>query len=472
MEIDYKKIGLKAGLEIHQQLDTNKLFCSCPSELRDDRPDIIVKRKLRPVAGELGRVDVAAAYEKSKKKTFIYEAYSDSTCLVELDEEPPHPLNKEALQIALQIALMLNAKPVDIIQVMRKTVIDGSNTTGFQRTALIARNGYIETSSGRVSIPTICLEEDAARRITETKSTVTFRLDRLGIPLVEIATAPEIHSPEQAKEVASYIGMVLRSTGKVKRGIGTIRQDLNLSIKGGARVEIKGVQDLNSIPKVIEKEVLRQLNLIKAGKKIKQEVRKANVDNTTSFLRPMPGAARMYPETDIPLVKPDIKNIKLPKLLTEEVKDIEKKYGLSKELAQQIIKHRIDLEEYIRKFKNIPAKFIAITLIETPKEIKARYGLEIKELEKNLEIIFDKLNKNQIPKDAVFEILVEIAKGKKVDYSKYKTLSITDIEKEIKKLVEEKPDLTIGALMGIIMGRYRGKIDGKTAMEILKRYKK
>jgi len=469
--MDNKKLGLKSGIEIHQQLDTHKLFCNCPSELRDDEPDIKVKRKLYAVAGETGKVDVAAAYEQTKKKEFIYEAYSNATCQIELDQSPPRDINKEALQIGLQVALMLNAKPVDYIQVMRKTVVDGSNPSGFQRTALIARDGYIETEAGRVSIPTICLEEDAARRIKTTENSVTFRLDRLGIPLVEIATGPDIKSPEQAKEAAAYIGMVLRSTGKVKRGIGTIRQDVNVSIKGGNRTEIKGVQDLRSIPKVIEKEIERQLELINSGKKVDQEVRKAKPDNSTSFLRPMPGAARMYPETDLLPVKTDIKGIKLPKLLAEEIRDIEKKYTLSKELAQQVVKQNIDLEKYVEKFKNIPVKVIAATLVETPKELKARYDVKIEDFEKQIELIFDKLNKNEISKDAILEILVDISKGKKIDYSKYKFIPAAQIENEIKKLVEEKPDLNIGALMGLVMAKFKGNVDGRVAMEILKRYK-
>ncbi|MCD6575648.1 MAG: Glu-tRNA(Gln) amidotransferase subunit GatE [Nanoarchaeota archaeon] len=270
MTLDYKKIGLKCGLEIHQQLDTHKLFCSCPSILRDDSPHFEVRRKLKALAGELGKVDVAAKAEEKREKTYIYQGYNDTTCLVELDEEPPHKLNEEALEIALQIALLLNMKPFDEIQIMRKTVVDGSNTSGFQRTALIAEDGYIETSQGKVRVNMIALEEDSARRISETPNSVTFRLDRLGIPLVELRTEPDIFTPQMAKEAAERIGLLMRMTGKVKRGIGTIRQDVNISIKGGTRVEIKGVQDLREIPKMIDLEIERQQNLIEISKKLKQ----------------------------------------------------------------------------------------------------------------------------------------------------------------------------------------------------------
>ena len=299
MELNYQELGFKCGLECHQQLSGRKLFCNCPTLNSDKDADIKVERKLRAVAGETGDVDVAAEFEMSKKKRFLYESNSEDTCLVEYDDEPPHGLNREVLETTIKVALLLNAKIIDEIQVMRKTVVDGSNVSGFQRTALVARDGFIDTSLGRVGIPIICLEEEAAQKLEEGKDFARYKLDRLGIPLIEIATSADIKSPEHAKEVAAHIGMVLRSVEGVKRGIGTIRQDVNISIEKGARTEIKGFQDLRSIPKVIEYEVKRQLSSIKEGKKLEREVRKAEPDFTTSFLRPLPGAARLYPETDV-----------------------------------------------------------------------------------------------------------------------------------------------------------------------------
>ena len=191
VEVDYTKLKFKSGLEIHQQLDTSKLFCNCKSLLRKDSPDFVVKRKLHAVAGESGEVDVAAQYQKSLDKEFEYQGF-DSTCLVELDEEPPHEINKEALKIAIHISLLLNCKIMPITQIMRKTVIDGSNTSGFQRTVLIAKEGYLETVNGRVGIESVFLEEDAARIVERTDKKEIYKLDRLGIPLVEIVTAPDI----------------------------------------------------------------------------------------------------------------------------------------------------------------------------------------------------------------------------------------------------------------------------------------
>src|SRR3989338_1057402 len=247
---------LKSGLEIHQQLDTGKLFCRCPSILRNDTPLKEIKRKMHAVAGESGEIDAAAKHEVSQDKEFIYQFY-DTNCLVELDEAPPMEISQEALQVALHIALLLNCEILPITQIMRKTVIDGSNTSGFQRTVLIGRNGFVETKAGKVRIATIFLEEDASRIVEKKENTSIFRLDRLGIPLVEIATEPDIKTAEQAKEVALFIGDVLRSC-KVKRGIGTIRQDINVSIPGHPRIEIKGFQDAKMFVPVIENEIKRQ----------------------------------------------------------------------------------------------------------------------------------------------------------------------------------------------------------------------
>ncbi len=285
--MDYKKFGLRVGFEIHQELDTHKLFCNCPSKLRDEEAPLKVKRRLRPTQSEMGEVDRAALAEVLKGKGFVYQTYPDSICLVELDDEPPHPVNQEALDIALEVALLLGARPVDETHTMRKIVIDGSNTCGFQRTLLIATGGRVEVEGKSFQIPTICLEEDAARKMGEGPELIDYRLDRLGIPLVEIATGPDFSDPYTPAKAAFYIGQLLRATGKVKRGIGTIRQDINISIAGGARQEVKGVQELGLISTVIEREVQRQLALLTIRDELKKreaaEVKRKFIDVSKAF---------------------------------------------------------------------------------------------------------------------------------------------------------------------------------------------
>ncbi len=465
--LDYKKLGFKCGIEIHQQLETHKLFCSCPSIVHDNNPDIIVKRKLRAVAGETGEVDLAAAYEQSKNKTFVYEACSTSSCLVELDEEPPHNVNKEALDIVLEIALLLNAKILDQIQIMRKTVIDGSNVSGFQRTMLVAVNGYINTSKGKVRIPTICLEEEAAKKIETGNNFVKYRLDRLGIALVEIGTAPDIKSPEHAKEVAETLGMILRSTGKVKRGIGSIRQDVNVSISKGSRVEIKGFQDLKSIPLVIENEVKRQLKSV-----VKEEVRKAKPDGTTEYLRPMPGAARMYPETDVdPIIitKEHLSSIQLPELLTEKALRFEKDYNLNPELAKEIVKKGINFELYVKQFSNLKPLFIATVLTVYPKEIRNKFNIEIEKFKpEHFNEVLSYVNTDKVSKEGVIDILAALVSGKKIDLNKFKAVDEKDLVKSLKKIIKENKGASLNALMGEAMKLYRGKVDGKKIMSLLR----
>ncbi|MCG2874640.1 MAG: Glu-tRNA(Gln) amidotransferase subunit GatE [Acidilobus sp.] len=263
-KFDYQALGLKVGLEIHQQLDTShKLFCSCPTDLTEAEKGDEFPRWLRPTRSETGEVDVAALFEYRKGRKYSYQAPSGHYCLVEADEEPPHPINREAIVIALAVAKALGSTIVDEVHVMRKIVIDGSNTSGFQRTAIVALGGKITVNGKDYGIQTIVVEEDAARKVGEKGQVVDYRLDRLGVPLIEIATAPDIHTPQEAKDVALAIGMLLRMTGAVKRGLGTIRQDLNVSIVGGAKTEIKGVQELDLIDRIVEYEVMRQVNLLR-----------------------------------------------------------------------------------------------------------------------------------------------------------------------------------------------------------------
>lgn len=617
MTPDYQKLGLKCGLEIHQQLDTHKLFCSCPSEIREDEPDIIIKRKMRAVAGELGDIDPAALYEFLKDKKFVYQAYSTTNCLVELDEEPPHELNKEALDIALEISLLLNAKPVDELQVMRKTVIDGSNTSGFQRTVLIALDGFIDTSHGEIKIPTICLEEDAARKIEETENRVVYRLDRLGIPLIEIATDSTIKNPEHAREVAEKLGIILRMTGKVKRGLGTIRQDLNISIRDGERIEIKGIQDLRLISKVVEREVERQIVLIEVRDELKKrgiseidlnsnfiditetfkntnskiiknailekgvvltvklkgfssllksklgpelaqyaraiggvsgifhsdelpaygisesevlnvkkklnlkdsdafvlvaekeeiarsalnsviercrialvgvpkETRKSKEDGTSEFMRPLPGSARMYPETDEPLIVIDDKKIleikrKLPELPEEKLEKFIK-IGLSRELANQLIRSRfMDIfEEFLKKFNKLKPSVIATMLISAPKDVKKRYGINTENLTiRNYEEILSMLNEGKISKDAIPDIIAELAKNPEMNLEiiiKEKNLgllSMEELEKRIDRILKENSKIAkqgeraINNLLSRVMSELRGKAEIETVKSLL-----
>jgi glutamyl-tRNA(Gln) amidotransferase subunit E len=603
---------LKAGLEIHQQLDTHKLFCSCPSILRSDEPKFKVERKLNPVVGETGKIDTAAEHEKSKDKTFIYEVY-DTNCLVELDEEPPHEMNPEALKIGLQIATLLNCKIFPVTQIMRKTVIDGSNTSGFQRTALLAHDGFIETSEGRVGIETVAIEEDAARPSGKQdvdepgfENSKIYKLDRLGIPLVEITTKPDLKSPEQIKEAALKIGEILRSC-KVKRGLGTIRQDVNISTKDAQRVEIKGFQDPKMMIKTVKLEINRQQKLIEIRGKLKnaktsgiqditdllknteckfvkasidkgakafasklenfagilgieisenkrfgtelsehakmhgvdgmihsdenlkkynfsdneideirnslkmkkndafiiivdeenkarkaiesaikranvqiehnsvKEVRKSNPDGTTSFLRPMPGEARMYPETDLKLLKISkelLDNVKttLPKLLSENKGYLEE-FGLNEELVKNIMKQERleDFKFLLNTTKN--ANLIAKCLTIFPKEIASKEDDSLEKVNSRLntnimESVLQAVEQNKISENDVKTVLQKIYEGEKLENALLKEQ--IDLTGEIKTLIKEKPGLNPNAYMGLIMSKFKGKVNGKEVMDKIK----
>jgi Glu-tRNA(Gln) amidotransferase subunit E-like FAD-binding protein len=483
MDLDYKKLGLKAGIEIHQQLDSKKLYCRCPSMLRKDEPDFTVERKLHAVAGEGGEVDVAAKHEASINKTFIYQGYDDTTCLIELDEEPPRLINKEALETALQISLLLNCKIVPISQIMRKTVIDGSNTSGFQRTVLIARDGFAETPTGKVGIWYVYLEEDAARKVSAEAGKTTYRLDRLGIPLVEIVTAPDITTPQQAKEVALHIGELLRAC-KVKRGLGTIRQDINVSIKGHPRAEIKGFQDPKIFVDVVNKEIERQLADLKEKneKELKAEVRVANEDASTSFQRPLPSSARMYPETDLPLLKISKQMIDkakktLPKLKSDTRQELRKE-GMNEELVSLLLQKE-KLAEYkdlfaISRKPNLIAKMILLWR----QEIAIHKNMKLEEIEEILntdllEDILKALNQGKLKEDDIKAVMREISEGKKLQEALAVEKTDThEVEETMINLMKEKPGLSEGAYMGLLMAKFKGKISGKELMELIKKHLK
>lgn len=275
------KLGFMCGIEVHQQLATGKLHSRQPGDLYDVTMDTLPEnwprfsRKLRAARGEGGKIDIAARFETRRNRSFEY-VQSPNSGLIELDEQPPLIHDESALDIALTTSALLNAKPVSLLQTMRKTVVDGSNTSGFQRTTLISTGGILETPSDPVGISVLCLEEDSARKLdtyaTDTGECVIYNLDRLGLPLIEIATDPDVKTPEHAKETSIALGRTLRQTRRVRRGLGSIRQDLNVSIACGDRIEIKGCQDLNWIPRIIKLEMARQLHFYRLANTLRSQL--------------------------------------------------------------------------------------------------------------------------------------------------------------------------------------------------------
>ena len=607
--MDYKATGLVAGIEIHQQLDTKeKLFCRCPTTLRETADHTgEFFRNLRATESEMGEIDRAAKEEMKRDRKFQYYTY-DTTCLVENDEEPPSLLNDEALSVCLTIAKIFSMTPVPQVHTMRKLVIDGSNTSGFQRTALIAVQGTLPDGG---EIETICLEEEAAQRVKDD----IFSLDRLGIPLVEITTSPCMHTPEDVQQVAEYIGMVLRSTGKVKRGIGTIRQDVNISIAGGARVEIKGVQELDLIAEVVRREVQRQKELLeirnelrrrnasvgpgdaqdvtdlfketkssvlKKAKKIHaitlrefaglvgreiqpdrrlgsemsdyakvcgvggifhtdelpaygvtaheveqlrshmhagdqdcvvivagasekqagcavqqvilrakkaldknpvpEETRKMLESGSTAYMRPLPGAARMYPETDVLPVMIDQKRwdkVVVPELLTTITERYSLKYEIGPDYAARLASsERLPLFERAVK-EGIKPKLAAFTILSTSTELR-REGVEIRDVPDDAFLsIWHAVQQGKAAKEAVPGLLRSVASGSTVDEALNKlapSISRDELESIIKKIIADRADFvgqkgkaSLGPLMGVVMAQVRGSVDGKVVSEILKK---
>jgi len=476
--MDYKKIGFKCGLEIHNRLNTKtKLFCGCRPSFSEDRPFTFVKRKMRAVAGELGQVDAAALYEYLKDRVFNYSCYKEETCLVDIDEEPPHAMSKEALEIVLQIAKLLKADVPDEVHIMRKIVVDGSNVASFQRTAIVGMNGMLETSQGNVGIANISLEEESAVTVGQKGSEISYRLDRLGIPLVEIGTAPDIKSPEHAKEVAEKIGMIVRSTGKSQRGIGVTREDLNVSISKGARVEIKGVQELDMIPALIENEVKRQQAMIERGETPKEETRIAKEDGTTDYARPLPGGERMYPETDLETVvitREMLSKIPIPETWDEKSRRLSK--VLPKDMADSIIR-----SEYLEAFENLSKTYdpvmVAGTITSTIKDL-TRKGTDTGCIdEQMLNELFLSVKEGKISKEAIQTVLdiscnEKVPVAEAISRSGIKSMSESELRVIVKSILSQYPELMeqkkFSPLMGEVMKQVRGKISGELVSKVLR----
>ena len=613
-EYDYDSLGLVAGLEIHQQLDTDtKLFCDSPTEIREpEDSERTITRFLHPTKSELGELDDAALEESRVDREFEYLAY-DTTCLVEEDDEPPTEVDDEALAVAMQIASLLDMSIVDQLHVMRKLVIDGSNTSGFQRTMLLGQEGEIQTSDGPVSVVDLLLEEESAQRVEERDDGVLYSLDRLGVPLVEIGTGPDIRSPQQAKEAAKRIGMLLRSTGKVKRGLGTIRQDVNVSIAEGARVEIKGVQALDQIDELVELEVQRQSELVDiaaelddrdasvgdtqdvtsvfeetdsgviggaldsggkvtavplfgfdglVGREIQpdrrlgtefsdhakrhgaggifhtdelpaygvtdeevsdlkqavdagpedavaivaadpetadlaieavaeraetaiegvpEETRDATEEGTTRYLRPLPGAARMYPETEVPPVEPDPSEVEEPELLTEKVDRYQEEFGLDAGLAEQVAYgRRMPLFEDAVD-RGVDATFAASVLEGAVVELR-RDGVPVENLaDAHFLAVFELVADEELAKEGVNDVLTELAEQPElsaedaveeaglggVDESEVREVIAGVVERNSEQVADEGMAAFSG-LMGECMGELRGKADGETISSLLR----
>ena len=274
---DYQRIGFKSGLEVHQQLKTSeKLFCHCPSGIYHDNEDYNAEliRHMRPTLSELGEYDGTALMEFKTRKEIVYRIHNRTACTYEVDDTPPFTINKEALDIALEISHLSKLNIVGEVHITRKQYLDGSIPTGFQRTAILGVEGEIQLKNKKVRLLQLSIEEDSCREISDIGHVRTFKTDRLGMPLIETVTYADMFTPDELKEAAEYIRFLNRSTGKVRTGIGTGREDVNVSCRGGDRVEIKGVSHNKWITKLSHNEAFRQYALLNIRKILREKVKK------------------------------------------------------------------------------------------------------------------------------------------------------------------------------------------------------
>ena len=263
--IDYDEVGLMAGLEVHQQLLTErKMFCHCPAGLYTREHDGTVLRHMRPTLSELGEYDGTALMEFKTRKNIIYLLHKSNVCTYEMDDTPPFLVNQQAIDVAVEQCLMLGCDIVDEVHIARKQYLDGSIPTGFQRTAIVGVNGKLPLSGGRtLSVTQVSVEEDSCREVSDRGHLIVWRADRLGMPLIETVTGPDLHTPDEVVEAILTVGRVCRSTGHVRVGMGASRQDVNVSVRGGRRVEIKGVPRAIWARGLVHGEAVRQVNLLR-----------------------------------------------------------------------------------------------------------------------------------------------------------------------------------------------------------------
>jgi glutamyl-tRNA(Gln) amidotransferase subunit E len=262
--LDYEAVGFISGLEVHQQLLTkHKLFCRCPGGLYTDHHDGELLRHMRPTLSELGEYDGTALMEFKTKKEIIYLLNHLNVCTYEMDDTPPFLVNQEAIDVAIELCLMMHMDIIDEVHIARKQYLDGSIPTGFQRTAIVGMNGWMPFKGRTLTVTHVSVEEDSCREVSDKGHRIVWRTDRLGMPLTETVTGPELLTPEEVRDAILLCGMTARSTGRVRTGIGASRQDVNVSVRGGSRVEIKGVPKAGLAVKLVHNEGIRQCNLLR-----------------------------------------------------------------------------------------------------------------------------------------------------------------------------------------------------------------
>ncbi len=277
-ETDYERVGFKSGLEIHQQILTDKkLFCRCPAGKYSESYDAEILRHMRPTLSELGEYDGTALMEFKTKKEIIYQINRETVCTYEMDDTPPFEMNEDALDIALGIGMLYDCVMVDEVHIARKQYLDGSIPTGFQRTAIVGVEGSIPYKDRKIRIIQLSIEEDACREVSDVGHVRTYITDRLGMPLIETVTGPDMRTPQEVADVANICRWLVRSTGKVRTGIGAAREDVNVSVTGGTRIEIKGVPLIPNIPLLTYSEAMRQWNLLR----LREELHKRGITADT-----------------------------------------------------------------------------------------------------------------------------------------------------------------------------------------------
>lgn len=450
------RINSKIGLEIHVPLNTQqKLFCSCPTNYY-----------------EVGEPNI-------------------NTCPVctGMPGIKPYPLNYSALEAAIMVAQLLDCKVVlENIFVKRKHYNYPDLPSGYQRTSEpVGKDGKLNG----VGIWEVHLEEDPGRYDLKT-GYVDY--NRSGVPLLEIVTAPDMKTPEDVRNFMRELTNLLKYTERIIDVGGVMRADVNISIEGGAKVEIKNINSVAGAFKAIQYELVRQKNMLSRGAVIRQETRGFNEKTmVTTSMRVKETAAdyRYIPDPDIPPLQFEdklIEGILLPETPQLRKKRLIEKYGVREDYAQTMVKDKdvADLFEQVMVAGKLKSELASMWICrEVLRQLNYR-SIELNESRLNTSIMVELLElvqSNNITENVgkkILERVIDSGESPKAVVEKEglgRISSKDELSTVVAEVLKENPqaiadyknggEKALNYLMGQVMKKMKGRADSKVINKLL-----
>ena len=446
---------MMCGLEIHVQLNTNsKLFCSCPPN-----------------------------YQSAPNNTNI--------CPVCLNQPgaKPYPPNQAALDNAIKVALMLGCEiSNEVIYFMRKHYDYPDLSSGYQRTSVPVG---IKGELNGVRIHEIHVEEDPGQYKPD-RGTVDF--NRSGIPLIEIVTEPDMKSPEEARNFLNELIRVLNYSGSA-RGEGTMRADVNISIEGGKRAEVKNVNSIRGAYKVLKFELIRQKNILRRGGEVQQETRaylESQMITVPMRLKEDADDYRYIPDPDLPPLKIDPAHVEeirqnMPEPAHLKTERFVEEYGIDKKDAK-VLTSELELADAFEEVcKEVDANVAARLMRDELKRVlhynKIQYA-ESKITPSDIVELINLIESKQVTPEAAHKLIEQMPGNDKTPTEIGNEMDIIGVVEDdaivnaINQAIEENPnavedykngkDNAVNFLVGQVMRLTRGKANAGETNKMIK----